>query len=442
MLSRYLGNKTELMRPILEVVGQHAPPGGRVGDLFAGTLSVSLALKRAGYQVVANDVMAFSEAVGKAFLVNDRIPRVDPTLVPRERRATLQPRAREWAESLRGTPGFAFLEDDELACAYESLLVLLVDLEGSAPEDLSEADRRTFFFDTYTEEGSASAFRSSRGTEGRRRFFTPDNGRRIDAIANRLRAWTRAGLVDDTLYAVLSCVLFRSVEKVSNTQGTFHDFPRDTYDPRSLKPLRLEAPPMDTVLRGGEHRMGAAADSLEYARTIPPLDVLYLDPPYNLRQYSAYYFMPNLLCRYAHIDDLDAWFDAVQYVRGQNMADDFTSTFCSKTRFLDDLGELIDRTPTRTVVLSYFNGRNHWNDFKKDPNGVGRELLVEFFSGPRFEANSVELRPVDRTNYQSYGGHRARRISEYLFVARKRGAPRCIGETSSPAADSEAGRST
>jgi adenine-specific DNA methylase len=42
---------------------------------------------------------------------------------------------------------------------------------------------------------------------------------------------------------LLVSALLRAVEKVSNTQGTYHDFPRDSYDARSLKPLRFEPPP-------------------------------------------------------------------------------------------------------------------------------------------------------------------------------------------------------
>jgi hypothetical protein len=151
---------------------------------------------------------------------------------------------------------------------------------------------------------------------------------------------------------------------------------------------------------------------------MPEMDVLYLDPPYNFRQYTSYYFLPNLLARYGDMsdDELDAWFDGVEFVRGQNMTDDFSSTFCRKHKFLDDLGVLIDRANPRWVVLSYFDGRNHWNDFKKDPNGIGRRLLSEFFDGDRFRPGA-QLRPVNRTNYQSYGGYTARRITEFLFVA-------------------------
>ena len=125
------------------------------------------------------------------------------------------------------------------------------------------------------------------------------------------------------------------------------------------------------------------------------------------------------MCSADGSSELEGWFSQVRYVRGQNMADDFTSTFCSKARFLDDLATLIERTDTRWVVLSYFNGRNHWNDFNKDPNGVGKALLTEFFTHPMFEG-AARIRPIGRTNYQSYGGYRARRVDEYLFVAKKR----------------------
>jgi len=415
MLTRYLGNKTTLIEPILEEIQRCVPPNtsgvrrARVGDLFAGTMSVSLALKRAGYNVVAGDVQAFSGIVGEAFLVATSIPAVPSNLVPPGGGSVA-------SRALLGVPGFRFLNDRKLASDYVRLLDVFEHLEGLEPSRQPEDWRRSHVFDTYTEGGRNSAFRTSRGATGRRRFFTPENGHRIDVALNQIRYWWKTKAISRDLYTLLVSALLRAVEKVSNTQGTYHDFPRDAYDARSLKPLRFQPPPMDDVLCGGQHSMHVG-DSLETVRNMPEMDVLYLDPPYNFRQYTSYYFLPNLLARYGDMsdDELEAWFADVEFARGQNMVDDFSSTFCRKNRFLDDLGVLIDRASPRWVVLSYFDGRNHWNDFKKDANGIGLRLLSEFFEGDRFRPGA-QLRPVKRTNYQSYGGYTARQITEFLFV--------------------------
>jgi adenine-specific DNA methylase len=176
---------------------------------------------------------------------------------------------------------------------------------------------------------------------------------------------------------------------------------------------------MDMALTGGKHVVGLAEDSLEFARRCPPLDTLYLDPPYNFRQYTSYYFLPNTITRYPYLDDPDTWFSQVKHVRGQNMELGFDSSFCKKHQFIPSLQELIERVPTKHVILSYFNGRNHWNDFKKEANGVGLNMLTEFFESELFMPGSLKIVPVERTNYQSYIGYTARKIDEYLFIARK-----------------------
>jgi adenine-specific DNA-methyltransferase len=219
---------------------------------------------------------------------------------------------------------------------------------------------------------------------------------------------------------VLGSVL-GAVERVSNTQGTYHDFPRDRYDPRALKPLRLKPLALDGLL-GGEaaHLVGREMDSLEFIKLVPRHSVLYLDPPYNFRQYTAYYFLLNLICRYPSMNDPAGYFAGVKYVRGQHPEDDFVSSFCKAKQFIPSLRQLISDSQASTIIMSYFDGRNHWNDFKAECNGEGYDRLVEFFSEDIFEAGSLHVRPVERLNYQSYGGYKARTVSEYLFIAHKR----------------------
>jgi adenine-specific DNA-methyltransferase len=410
MLTRYLGNKTELLPAILGAVERVARPGALVCDAFAGTLAVSLALKRRGFRVAANDINLLSAVYGRAHLLPSQIPAV-PLAELVDDPEDVRARATADVAALRGKPGFAFLRDH--ADRYIDFVAALRALEDAPPGP------RRDIYDHYCEAGARSHFTSSRGRQGRRRFFSQDNAHRIDAMLGQLRRWRRERELSDPLYSLLLCALLEGIERVANTQGTYHDFPREEWDPRALRPLRLALPPLDDLVAGGKHLLGAEEDSLEFIRRVPPHDVLYIDPPYNFRQYTAYYFLPNLFCRYAEIDDLDAYFAGVRFVRGQNPSDDFSSPFCSKDRFLEALATLVGRARARTVILSYFDGRNHWNEFKADGNGVGYRKLADFFSSSRFVSGSLEIVPMARQNYQSYGGHKARQVQEYLFIARK-----------------------
>jgi len=418
-MNRYLGNKTGLLEPILGQIGELARPGSLVCDAFSGTLAVSLALKKQGYLVASNDVNPFSRAFGRAFLANREVPEADLASLLGRAAGKARRAAESVVESLRGSPEHTFLAQRDAAARYVALVAIVQYLAALRPTDVAAKWRRSDFFETYCEEGQRSAFVSARGRTGRRKFFSPQNARHIDAILSCLRRWRHENRSSELLHATLTCVLIDAVERVSNTQGTYHDFPRDETDPRALRPMRLEPPSYDGLLGTSNHIVGNAEDSLEFVRRVPPHEVLYLDPPYNFRQYTSYYFLPNVIARYAEIDDLDDYFSRVEYVRGQNMADDFDSPFCKSGQFVEALGRLIARAKARTVVLSYFDGRNHWNDFKSEANGIGFEKLSSFFCGPLFEAGSMRAVPIPRMNYQSYGGYKSRAVKEFLFVARK-----------------------
>ncbi len=423
MLNRYLGNKTALLDDILGSVSEAASPGDLICDIFSGSLSVSLALKRSGYRVAANDINLFSAVLGRAYLQSHEVPVASlEDLLPSRSVAKYVNRARDELSLYRGREGFTYIDEPRHREGVLHLLALILWLQDkTTSRDLRSRFARSDFFDHYCEQGSRSAFKSLRGSTGRRRFFSSDNARHIDAIANRLRQWHADKRLSEDIESLLLSLLIGAVERVSNTQGTYHDFPRGTYDPRALRPLRLQLPALDGLLDSPpqKHIVGEEEDSLDFISRVPKHRVLYIDPPYNFRQYTAYYFLPNVLCRYPTLDDPEGYFEAITYVRGQNPDDDFASTFCKPAQFIDSLRLLIERAQTETVLLSYFDGRNHWNQFKSESNGEGYRRLVALFEEPLFLKKSLRVHPVKRLNYQSYGGYKARTIDEYLFSVEK-----------------------
>lgn len=389
LIQRYLGNKSSISHEIVEAIKLIARPGDLIVDAFSGSLAVSASLRQSGFQVACNDINHFSWLFAHAFFSGNQ------TYAPHGRSLPASVRRQSWR-----------ILADELIAPYD--------------RKIPQFWRRTDIFDHYCEEGAKSAFLSLRGTEGRRRFFSSSNARAIDRALSRIRFWSLSEKIDQRTRCVLTAMLLTAVEKISNTQGTYHDFPRDFTDARSLKAIELEVPP-DEIFLGLESRyIGKEEDSINFIDRIPPHRVLYLDPPYNFRQYTSYYFMLNLLSSYAEILDLDNFFLRIEYVRGQNMDSDFKSTFCSKSSFVPSLNHLISKAQAEYVVLSYFDGRNHWGSFKSEENDtLGRQVLEEFFTSDLFENGSMTFVPSARTNYQSYGGYKAKEVQEYLFSARK-----------------------
>lgn len=419
MLQRYLGNKSTLNADIVRIIQELAPAGAHICDAFAGSISVGAALKRNGYRVSSNDVNILSWIYGIAYLGGSSLPEIDLDAIvgvssAKHIRRSLKP---SQVTELAAGP-WRDARSMEMVLSWAGLLAFVIGpyRRNEIPREFQRRD----FHSHYCEAGARSAFTSTRGASGNRRFFTEGNANALDRAANRIRYWWRSGLINDRIRCLLTSCLLDGLEKVANTQGTYHDFPREFYDPRALKALTLPMPDPDTLMKGPPALMiGKAMDSLDFIHEVPSHSVLYLDPPYNFRQYTAYYFLPNLIAEYPEIDDLDAYFEGVQYVRGQNMESDFTSTFCSSKRFISSLEDLVKASASDYVVLSYFNGKNHWHDFKSGTSGRGREELEKFFQSGLFESGSMQCHPVDRLNYQSYGGHKALAVSEYLFVAKR-----------------------
>lgn len=420
MIQRYLGNKTSIIEPILNEVSKICRTGDTVCDIFSGTLSVSMALKEHGYKVISNDISKFSYSFGMAYLVNNKIPAFDlKSLKIDEKKYSVG--VDDTLDNLKDKPGFMFLEKKSEYAAYRKLAIVLNYLNHLVPAEIPQKYRHHYFYNTYTKEGTKSHFKSLRGTSGRRQFFTPENGRLLDLIMNKILHWRRENKLDETKYCLLTSIVAESLEKVSNTQGTFHDFPRGEYDSRALKKLFLRLPPFDSVISTSKkHIVGKERDSLEFIKEVPKHKLIYIDPPYNFRQYTSYYFMLNLICDYCDMESISDYFDNVQYVRGQNVENDFKSTFCQSDLFIPSLEELIVNAKTEYVVMSYFNGRNHANNSipVKDKNGIDR--INSLFNSQLFVKGSFKTKPIKRLNYQSFNGHKAQELNEYLFIARKK----------------------
>ena len=395
LIQRYLGNKSLISREIVELVQRFAQPGDLVFDAFSGSLAVSASLRAAGFEVACNDINHFSWLFARAYFSDAKLP--DP-------------------------PG---LSSSYTSSSLDLWRLELDRLTQPDMSDIPEQHRRSDIFDHYCEEGTRSKFLSKRGSSGRRRFFSPSNARLIDRALCRIRYRYRSGQLGEQARCLLTAALVNAVEKISNTQGTYHDFPRDFIDSRALKNLVLNMPAAEIFSGPVSRFIGKSQDSLNFVGTLPHHKVMYLDPPYNFRQYTSYYFMLNLLSSYAEIEDLDDYFNNVEFVRGQNMSSDFKSTFCTKNDFIPSLRKIVQKANVDYVILSYFDGRNHWGNFKsEDAETEGRRLIEEFFESDLFIKGSFDFVPVERLNYQSYGGYSAKPIREFLFVGKKDNLPK------------------
>jgi len=117
------------------------------------------------------------------------------------------------------------------------------------------------------------------------RYFTKQNARKIGAIREEIE-----NIADDEAEKnLLICSLLYAVDKVANTVGHYDAY-RKTLD--MVKPVELQVPRIDWS--ANEENEIYKEDANKLVKKIS-CDVLYIDPPYNSRQYSdAYHLLENL----------------------------------------------------------------------------------------------------------------------------------------------------
>lgn len=243
---RYIGNKTRLLPFILRTLKRTGIPVGSVHDAFAGTASVSRALKAEGWRVRSSDLLMSSYVFQRAYVVAERA----------------DPRLEEMSRELSSLPP----RDGFISCYFSPA-------GGVASEG--------------------------------RMYFTPVNARRIDAAREQLASWRREAKIDDDTYYLLLAGIIEGADRVANTAGVYASYMKK-WQPNARRSFEVVTePPVAASQRAEAHLM----DATEAARVIGDVDLLYIDPPYNSRQYVAYYHIPEILAR--------GWSEAPPAIRGK-----------------------------------------------------------------------------------------------------------------------------
>ena len=243
---RYIGNKTKLLGFIDRTMDELGIHSGVLCDPFAGTASVARHMKERGFQIVSADLMRYSYVLQRAYVVVDEYP--------------------EFA-GLSREVGFSPPSGED---ARKKVLQKTVQFLNGLQDG-----RGGFIYRSYCPGGSGS----------RRLYFTDDNGRRIDVIRQRLDRWQSEGRLTEDEYYLLLASLIEAADAVANISGVYCAFLKTLY-PNAKHSLKLK-PPRIIAGRSGRHAalLGDANELIEKVRC----DILYLDPPYNVRQYACNY---------------------------------------------------------------------------------------------------------------------------------------------------------
>ncbi len=167
-------------------------------------------------------------------------------------------------------------------------------------------------------------------------FFSLENARKIGEIREEIdkiseNSEEKSALITSLIYAT---------DKVANTVGHYDAF-RKNLD--SLRPVRLLIPDIDLVNNNNNEVYNEDANSL--VKKIE-FDVLYMDPPYNSRQYcDAYHLLENLA----------AWKKPEVFGKAKKMdRTNIKSGYCLKAAPIL-FRELVENARCKHILVSYNN---------------------------------------------------------------------------------------
>ena len=320
---RYIGNKTRLLPFIRRATESIGLTGGTMHDAFSGTASVGRAFKSLGWRVASSDIMTYSYVFQRAYVVAQRSPRF----------ADLRAGVDELSATIRSK---RFRE--ALAKRRERLGV-----EGDAAGSRRALDAVAEYLSAWIEpeQGFITRHYSPRGG---RMYFTEENAGRIDAIRRRLHEWRAEGLVSDDEFFILLAALIEAADRVANTAGVYAAYIKK-WQPNALRPLTLT--PIGPI-RGPRGGVAHQADAASVAVSLGAVDLLYVDPPYNSRQYAGYYHVPEIIAR--------GWFDSAPALAGKTgllAARGQRSDWCSARKVEGALEALLEATRARHILVSY-----------------------------------------------------------------------------------------
>jgi len=333
---RYYGCKNRLLDFLEEGVTKTGiNHGSSFCDLFSGTTIVAQHFKRKGFTIYTNDIMEFSYAIARTYIKNNQYP---------------------FFKGLKGiVPG--------VNGSRENIISVVDCLNNLQPiED--------FIYNNYCPSGSKDKVHQ-------RQYFSDENGKRIDAIRSKIQEWRIEERISlDEFYILLSSLL-EAVPFVANISGNYSAFLK-CWDPRALKPLRLKVP----VISPSERKNKVFKSNANELIKKISCDILYMDPPYNERQYAPNYFMLELIA--------EGWFDGnepqIYGKTGMRPYESQKSSYCQKVNVKDAFRDLIGNADTKYLLLSY-----------NDEGLMNEDEMVDVLSS----RGKVEILETDHRRYRS-----------------------------------------
>jgi len=224
-----------------------------------------------------------------------------------------------------------------------------------------------------------------------RKFFTVDNAQRIDYIRTRIDMLKETISLEEYNFILASLLI--SADAVSNVPAVYGCYLKN-FKEKAIKELLLLPIHTNTILPSSESKtFHSDVLNSEFLSSFET-DLVYLDPPYNERQYSKNYFPLNVIAQNILLEPI---------LKGKTgiPSDCFISSFCRKAEVEKSFDLLFSQLKTKWIILSY-----------NSESLLSKEKILELMS--KYGTASVVDKSYKR--FKSYEYNNDVEIKEYLFI--------------------------
>jgi len=239
-----------------------------------------------------------------------------------------------------------------------------------------------FVFHEYSQDGKAG-----------RNYFTSENGQKIDAVRIQIKKWKENLKINNKQYFFLLASLLESADKVANTASVYGAYLKKIKPSAAKKMVIKPAVFQETK----NSHLVFQQDSNVLIKNIEG-DILYLDPPYNARQYGANYHVLNTIAKY----------DTFVPKGVTGLRDYYKSDYCKKGVVLQSFTELLKNAQFKYMFLSYNNEGLMDSETVKNTMEQFGKYGLKTTKYQRFKADKTENR-----------NHKANSTTEYLHILEK-----------------------
>lgn len=349
---RYIGSKINLLGNIAEVIKENIKDDVETFlDLFSGTGVVAEYFKT-HYRVLSNDNLYFSYILQKSKIEINQIPSFSKL----KKIGVLDP--------------LLYLETEPF-----------------------EIKDDYFITHNYSPYGKCE-----------RMYFTVKNASRIDFIRQTISEWEEKKLIDENEFSYLLATLIEAVPFISNISGTYGAYFKH-WDKRTLSDLKLRS--IDVI----DNNYKNECYNLDANDLISKVngDLLYIDIPYNNRQYISNYHLLETIAKYDYPE--------IYGKTGLRPYEEVKSKYCIKTEVADVFEDIIKRAKFRHIIISY------------STDGLLTEKQIEEIVCKHGIYDTFKLYKIPYRKYKSKYRQKNDRLHEYIIYIQKDIEPKKIIKT-------------